>query len=130
MANLPAMESMVDRHSSLSPGRVSRAWGLRYDSRMGSLFRPLILVSLILLASVARAADNDEAQALAVDPVQDAGAAARQAVGTTGGRVLDVQKRFFGERAMYVVKVLLGDGRVKVVEVEANPTSGPDFMER
>lgn len=89
-----------------------------------------MVVLLTLLAGAALGAESDDADSTTVDMVENAGAAARQAVGMTGGRVLDVQKRFFGERAMYVVKVLLHDGRVKVVELEANPTSGPDFMER
>lgn len=89
-----------------------------------------MVVLLTLLAGAALGAESDDAGSTTVDMVENAGAAARQAVGMTGGRVLDVQKRFFGERAMYVVKVLLHDGRVKVVELEANPTSGPDFMER
>ena len=92
-----------------------------------------MVVLLTLLAGTAHSAESDDAGSTSVEVVEvveNAGAAARQAVGMTGGRVLDVQKRFFGERAMYVVKVLLHDGRVKVVELEANPTSGPDFMER
>lgn len=89
-----------------------------------------MVVLLTLLAGTAHSAERDDAGSSSFEVVENAGAAARQAVGMTGGRVLDVQKRFFGERAMYVVKVLLHDGRVKVVELEANPTSGPDFMER
>ncbi len=111
-------------------GRISRAWPLRYDSPMRLVLRHLMAVSLALMASVACGADSESASPNAVEVVEDAGAAARQAVDMTGGRVLDVQKRFFGERAMYVVKVLLQDGRVKVVELEANPTAGPEFMER
>ena len=110
--------------------RISRPTALRYDSAMRLVLRPLMMVSLVLLASVAHGVESDNASPIANDVVEDAGAAARQAVDLTGGRVLDVQKRFFGERAMYAVKVLLHDGRVKVVEVEANPTSAPDFMER
>ena len=109
---------------------ISRPFALRYDSSMRLVLRPLLAVSLVLLVNVAHGNDADNGDLQAVAVVEDAGAAARQAVDMTGGRVLDVQKRFFGERAMYVVKVLLSDGRVKVVEVEANPTSGPDFMER
>lgn len=111
-------------------GCVSRACTLRYDSAMRLFFRPLLTVSLLLVAVVALAVEDLRSGPPSGGVVEDAGAAARQAVDMTGGRVLDVQKRFFGERAMYVVKVLLGDGRVKVVEVEANPTSVPDFMER
>ena len=109
---------------------ISRSFALRYDSSMRLVLRPLLAVSLVLLVNVAHGNDADNGDLQAVAVVEDAGAAARQAVDMTGGRVLDVQKRFFGERAMYVVKVLLSDGRVKVVEVEANPTSVPDFMER
>ena len=89
-----------------------------------------MVVALALMAGPLQGAERAETTATAPNVVQDAGAAARQAVDMTGGRVLDVQKRFFAERAVYVVKVLLHDGRVKVVEIEANPTFTPDFMER
>ena len=97
---------------------------------MRLVIRHLLIVMLTLIAGPLHGAESDAPDAISVDVVEDAGAAARQAVSMTGGRVLDVQKRFFGERAMYVVKVLSLDGRVKIVEIEANPTSVPDFMER
>ena len=97
---------------------------------MRLVFRPLLLVGLVLIAGPLAAGDGDAVNLRPTAVVEDAGAAARQAVSATGGRVLDVQKRFFDERAVFVVKVLLPDGRVKVVEVEANPTAVPDFMER
>lgn len=99
---------------------------LRYHPLMTRLSRPGLAVLMLVLAVgvVTRTTQAEEVL------VEDAGAAARQAVGQTGGRVLDVQKRFIGERAVYVVKVLLQDGRVKLVEVEANPTSPSDFLER
>ena len=97
---------------------------------MWLVLRHLLIVALALGAGPLHGAENDSATAIPTDVVQDAGAAARQAVSTTGGRVLDVQKRFFDERAVYVVKVLLADGRVKIVEIEANPTAAPDFLER
>jgi hypothetical protein len=50
--------------------------------------------------------------------VEDAGAAARQAAGMTGGRVLDVQTRSAGAQSVYVVRVLLNDGRVKVIQIQ------------
>ena len=103
---------------------------LRYDSNMWLVIRHLSIVALALIAGPLHGAQSDSANVISADVVQDAGAAARQAVSTTGGRVLDVQKRFFDERAVYVVKVLLTDGRVKIVEIEANPTSVPDFLER
>lgn len=124
------MHSGTTHHTREGRGRVSRARALRYHSPMRLFFRPLVMVSLLALTGAVQAVDDTATSPPATDVVEDAGAAARQAVDMTGGRVLDVQKRFFGERAMYVVKVLLGDGRVKVVEVEANPTAGPDFMER
>lgn len=104
--------------------------GLRYDSTMWQVIRHLLIVALALSAGPLHGAESDGAPVNPTDVVQDAGAAARQAVSTTGGRVLDVQKRFFDERAVYVVKVLLTDGRVKIVEIEANPTSTPEFLER
>ena len=98
---------------------------------MRLVIRHLLLVMLALIAGPLHGAESAAVKAMPIDMVvEDAGAAARQAVSMTGGRVLDVQKRFFGERAVYVVKVLLPDGRVKIVEIEANPTSAPDFMER
>jgi hypothetical protein len=48
----------------------------------------------------------------------DANAAARQAASMTGGRVLDVQVGNAGDRSVYFVRVLLGDGRVKVVRID------------
>lgn len=54
----------------------------------------------------------------------DAGAAAHQAAKLTGGRVLDVQTRFDDERPTYLVKVLLDDGHVKIVEI-AGPAPPP-----
>ncbi len=97
---------------------------------MWLVIRHLLIFALAVSAGPLQGAGNERANAIPTDVVQDAGAAARQAVSTTGGRVLDVQKRFFDERAVYVVKVLLTDGRVKIVEIEANPTSAPDFLER
>ena len=97
---------------------------------MRLVIRHLLLVILALIVGPLYGAESAAAKAIPIDMVEDAGAAARQAVSMTGGRVLDVQKRFFGERAVYVVKVLLPDGRVKIVEIEANPTSTPDPMER
>jgi len=48
----------------------------------------------------------------------DSGAAARQAAQMTGGRVLDVQAGNAGGRMVYFVRVLLADGRVKVVRID------------
>ena len=124
------MHGMARQGERRGRGCVSRARALRYHSSMRLFFRPFVIASLMTLACAAHGVESESTNTEAVDVVEDAGAAARQAVGMTGGRVLDVQKRFFGERAMYVVKVLLGDGRVKTVEVEANPISAPDFMER
>ncbi|MEX2480025.1 MAG: hypothetical protein WD928_04095 [Gammaproteobacteria bacterium] len=48
----------------------------------------------------------------------DAGSAARQAAQMTGGRVLDVQTGNAGERMIFLVRVLLPDGRVKIVRID------------
>ena len=54
----------------------------------------------------------------------DSGSAARQAAAMTGGRVLDVQTGSDGSRTVYFVRVLLEDGRVKVVRIDG-PAAGP-----
>ncbi|MGE0484307.1 MAG: PepSY domain-containing protein [Gammaproteobacteria bacterium] len=50
----------------------------------------------------------------------DANAAAQQAAAMTGGRVLDVQVGYAGGRNVYIVRVLLGDGRVKLVRIDGS----------
>ena len=47
--------------------------------------------------------------------------AARQAAARTGGRVLGVEQQQRGDRIVYLVRVLLEDGRVKLVEVSGRP---------
>ncbi len=47
----------------------------------------------------------------------DAGHAARLAAGSSGGKVIDVQTSNSAGQVVYLVKVLLADGRVKVVKV-------------
>ena len=57
--------------------------------------------------------------------VADSGAAARQASEMTGGRVVDVRTLNQNGRTTYVVKVLLEDGRVRVVELAGSqPDTG------
>ena len=46
-----------------------------------------------------------------------ADAAAQQAAARTGGRVLDVRTGQEGDQTVYFVRVLMEDGRVKVVRV-------------
>lgn len=54
----------------------------------------------------------------------DPGSAAQQAATMTGGRVLDVQTDYAAGRPRYLVKILLGDGRVKVVPIDGAPARG------
>ena len=42
----------------------------------------------------------------------------------TGGRVLDVQTDVDGGRSRYMVKILTGDGRVKVVPIDGAAAHG------
>lgn len=60
------------------------------------------------------------ATAAAADP----GSAARRALNMTGGRVLDVQTDVDGGRSRYMVKILTGDGRVKVVPIDGATAHG------
>ena len=66
----------------------------------------------------------------AADVVTDAGAAAREAAAMTGGRVLDVQTVREGERQAFHVKVLLDDGRVKLIELGGEPHDTPDSNDK
>ncbi|MEQ8663285.1 MAG: peptidase [Gammaproteobacteria bacterium] len=50
--------------------------------------------------------------------------AAQQAAQMTGGRVLDVRTARQGGRVVYEVKVLLDDGRVRVVRIDGAPAGG------
>ncbi|MEQ8233817.1 MAG: hypothetical protein RKL32_19090 [Gammaproteobacteria bacterium] len=54
----------------------------------------------------------------------DGAEAARQAAQMTGGRVLDVRTSSQGGRIVYEVKVLLDDGRVRVVRIDGTPPGG------
>ncbi|MCP5201746.1 MAG: hypothetical protein H6977_17225 [Gammaproteobacteria bacterium] len=74
--------------------------------------RFVINLARLMLAAALIAAGPVAAQA------PDANAAARQAAAMTGGRVLDVQPGSAGGRTVYMVRVLLGDGRVKVVRID------------
>lgn len=73
---------------------------------------------LLLLAAVGPAGAAPRAGYMTVQGVGDAGAAARQAAAMTGGRVLDVQSRMAAGQPLYLVRVLLPDGRVRVVQVQ------------
>lgn len=93
--------------------------GVRYDSSMHRflIFLLLVLVSLVVATS-------------AVSPVRlqladatDADAAAARAQEMTGGRVLDVKTEVADGAVVYLVKILLGDGRVRVVRIAGPATS-------
>ncbi len=98
-----------------------------------------LILALVLWADVAVAGErfsggfNGLAQAPSAAPpgltrgagnVADPGTAARQAASMTGGRVLDVQTDFADGRPRYMVKILTGDGRVKVVPIDGATTRG------
>lgn len=84
----------------------------------------ILLFLLLTAAPVAHAAMSAGALVLAAESVADAGAAARAAAARTGGRVLDVQPRQSGGRAVYDVKVLLDDGRVRIIQFDGPGRSG------
>lgn len=70
------------------------------------MLKRLVLLVLLFSSTVALAAGG-------------ADMAAQQAAASTGGRVLDVRAGEEGSRTVYVVRVLMPDGRVKVVRVPA-----------
>jgi uncharacterized membrane protein YkoI len=86
---------------------------------------PKLLVTSLIVAALFLAGTRTEVSAarLIVANAGDAGAAAQQAAAATGGRVLDVRRGVTGGRAVYFVKVLLDDGRVKMVRIDG--PSGP-----
>jgi hypothetical protein len=94
------------------------------------IFRMRLTVSLLLAVALAAAIQPVLAREriapgfVAVGGASDAGAAARQAAAMTGGRVLDVQTHMQGERPLYLVRVLLGDGRVRVIQIEGASARG------
>ncbi len=78
-----------------------------------SLFSVLLVLALACgAAPVAHAGATDGADA------------ARQAAAMTGGRVLDVRTTSRGGQTVYEVKVLLDDGRVRVVRVDGAAAGG------
>ena len=112
--------------------RISHARRLRYDLGMPRSWFPMMLLFAISSATV-RPVDAIEAFSallFAADVVTDAGAAAREAAAITGGRVLDVQTLREGERQVFHVKVLLDDGRVKIIELDRESTDTPDSNDK
>jgi hypothetical protein len=77
---------------------------------------PAVLLALLLACGGAAPA----AYAAATDGAD----AARQAAAMTGGRVLDVRTTPKGGRVVYEVKVLLDDGRVRVVRIDGTAAGG------
>ncbi len=81
------------------------------------LIRTLIALSLLLVVSLAQAMSLSEA----VDKVRR----------ETGGKVLSARTEINSDREVHIVKVLTGDGRVRVVRVSGDPVRGkkkrPDF---
>ncbi len=112
--------------------RISHARGLRYDLGMPRSWFPMMLLFAISGAYVqpVYAIEAFSALLFAADVVTDAGAAAREAAAISGGRVLDVQILREGERQVFHVKVLLDDGRVKIIELDREPTDTPDSNDK
>lgn len=106
-----ARETLTAR-SRRRPGRGT----LRYDAAMRLSLRGLLLIAALCLAVDAVAGVS--ALRLFAAGATDSGAAAREAAAMTGGRVVDVQTTRSGARVVYVVKVLLDNGRVKVVHID------------
>ncbi len=82
------------------------------------MLRFVLVLVLSFSAAAAPGASANLAAWLVAAGAMDAGAAARQAAAMTGGRVLDVQHGQAGGNPVYFVKVLLDDGRVKVIRVD------------
>ena len=72
----------------------------------------------LLIASLAVAALAGSPVSSVCAAASDGADAARQAARMTGGRVLDVRTSNQGGRIVYEVKVLLDDGRVRVVRID------------
>ena len=87
--------------------------------------RTLVFIALLLATLHAWGAERAAVHGLLyVQTASDPGAAARQAAAMTGGRVLDVQTLVMGGRPLYQVKVLLPDGRLRVVQVQGAAPGG------
>lgn len=85
----------------------------------------LILKSLLLLLLICSlklsAAELVEAAEVANHiAAADSNAAAKEAEQATGGRVVDVKEDLVDGKVVYQVKVLLDDGRVKVVTISGD----------
>lgn len=83
-------------------------------------FKPIILATAIMLCAFVNAVDarpNNLFIAQATNISQDQAAA--QVREDTGGRVLDVKTEIQNGVSVYLVKVLLEDGRVRVVTVSS-----------
>ena len=108
--------------------RISRVGRLRYDLSMLRFFLPMMLLFAVFSANVrpVHAIEAFAALLFAADVVTDAGAAAREAAAMTGGRVLDVQTSREGGRQVFHVKVLLDDGRVKIIQLDGASADAPD----
>ncbi len=98
---------------------------MRYDSGMLHMKLAIICLAFVLCLDVL-AAQRSSALLFAADATSDASTAAREAASQTGGRVLDVKERLREGTPVYDVKVLLDDGRVKVIELEGKSGAAQD----
>lgn len=101
---------------------------LQYDLAMSKAIRSVAIFVLMSWSAVSQTQGGPPLQNL-TDPTirpgnAGVGTAAEQAATMTGGRVLDVETDHSSGQPRYKVKVLTGDGRVRVVPVDGAPAAG------
>ena len=98
---------------------------VRYDSSMyrSLIFLLLLLLLVLVLVSLAPATSAVSPVSLQLADATDADAAATRAQEMTGGRVLDVKTEVADGAVVYLVKILLDDGHVRVVRIAGHATS-------
>ena len=110
---------------------------MRYDSGMSRIALAIVFMTSVTCANLETVSATQQFSALlfaadaasdASDAASDASNAAREAASQTGGRVLNVKKYLRGDTPVYDVKVLLDDGRVKIIQLEGKgaPEQGPN----
>lgn len=89
----------------------------RYDSRMNRTLGLIFVVLLVASVPTANAHTRSGALLLTQSTGISQDEAAAKVREATGGRVLDVRTRTEDGVSVYIVKVLLPDGRIRVVTV-------------
>jgi hypothetical protein len=107
---------------------IQPAHVFQHDLTMSKAFRFIALFILMSWSAVSHAQGGPALQNLTDPAIRPGnagiGTAAEQAATMTGGRVLDVEPDHSGDQPRYKVKVLTGDGRVRVVPVDGAPAAG------